>query len=266
MSEANTMSETPSAPAAAGSSAADSAPPPTPAQVLFPEGSEADTGLITDKPPAEGGESGGGGSESAPAGDDSQAAPGGDDTSPAPAGDDSVAGVGAADYDFKFPEGFTASDDLLTEARNVLADAGVPKDKAQGVVDLYVKALEANTATSTAAFEAQQSEWLTQINAMPEFQGATRETSLQAISKVLDEYGAEAKAGILSNPAVGNDPTLVKFMLSVAQALSEGTPASQGRPAPNSRDGRSLVGRTQGQMLFPSDDPAENSINATASR
>ncbi len=139
----------------------------------------------------------------------------------------------------------------MTEAKAIFLEAGIPKDKAQGVVDLYTKAATAAQARAQAAFDTQQTEFLSTINAMPEFQGATRETSLTAISKVLDEYGPDAKTGILSNPLVGNDPAMVRFMLGVANALSEGTPASGGRPAPNGRDGRSNAGKSMGQTLFP---------------
>ncbi len=37
---------------------------------------------------------------------------------------------------------------------------------------------------------------------------------------------------------IGNNPAVVKMMLSVAKALSEGAPSAGGRPAPNGKDGR----------------------------
>lgn len=159
--------------------------------------------------------------------------------------------IDPAAYEFAFPADFTPSDDLVAEARGVLAAAGVPADKAQSIIDLYVKTQTSANSTATVAFETQQREWLSEINSMPEFQGATRETSLQSIGRVLDEYGPDLREGLFSNPAVGNNPAVVRFMLNVAKVLTEGAATPAGRPAPNGKDGRSLQGRTLGQVLFP---------------
>ena len=175
---------------------------------------------------------------------------------PAPPSDNTdTSPIDPASYEFTFPEGFTVDDTVLTDARSVFAELGIPKDKAQSLADLFVKAQEGAQAAALAAFETQQAANLETLNSMPEFQGPTREKSLQAIGRVLDEYGPEAKAGILSNPAVGNDPALTRFILKMAQALSEGEPASPGRPAPNGRDGRSLANRTLAERLGFTDNP-----------
>lgn len=177
---------------------------------------------------------------------------------PTPASDntDTPSPVDPASYEFSFPEGFTVDDAVMTDARGVFAELGIPVDKASALTDLFVKAQTAAQAAATAAFETQQAENLTTLNSMPEFQGPTREKSLQAIGKVLDEYGPDAKAGILSNPAVGNDPALTKFILNMAKALTEGEPASPGRPAPNGRDGKPLAQRSLGERLgFTNDLP-----------
>lgn len=190
-------------------------------------------------------------------GGESGSAAAGAETTPAAAGADSVSapeGAAAIDptsYTFTFPEEFKADDALVAKARTTLAEAGVPADKAQGVVDLYIDALRGAQAAATAEFTAQQAAWKTEIDAMPEFQGATRETSLQAIAKVFDEYGPEAREA-LSNPAIGNDPRMARFMLKIANALSEGGPATPGRAAPSGRDGRSLsTRRSTAEVLFP---------------
>jgi hypothetical protein len=186
------------------------------------------------------------------AGDDTVAA---SDTGTAATGEDTVSGgeggdsISAADYTFALPEGFTENAELQTEAATAFAAAGVPKDKAQGLVDLFAKAVKASQDAANTAYQTEQQGWLTEINAMPEFQGPTRETSLQAIGRVFDEYGTpEAKAALDRN-GVGNNPALVRMMLKMANALTEGTPVPAAKPAPNA-NGRTQP-KTVGQSLYP---------------
>lgn len=194
----------------------------------------------------------------------------GNDTVTAPAGNDTVAGaetgtaatgadtlaagagndtVAAPEYDFKLPEGFTENAELQTEAKTVFAAAGVPADKAQGLIDLFGKAVKASNDATTTAFNTEQQTWLSEINAMPEFQGPTRETSLQAIGRVFDEYGTPEAKAALNSHGVGNNPALVKMMLKMANALTEGRPVPAAKPAPNS-NGRQKP-QTVGQSLYP---------------
>lgn len=227
------------------------APAPTPAPAGAPSPAPAPQDVANILFPADGPQSSAEGTPPAPEGTPPDGA-GGETT----AGAESAASTESAPaYEFTFPEGFEADDALITEANEVLAAAGVPKDKAQGLMDLYIKGVQAQTAAAETAFAEQQAQWATQISAMPEFQGPTRETSLQAIGKLLDEYGPEAKAGIMNNPLVGNNPEMAKFLVNVAKALDEGTPTPAHRPA-RPRPA------TNGELLFGGT-PEENSIVAT---
>ncbi len=153
-------------------------------------------------------------------------------------------------YDLKLPEGFTADDALLTDAQAVFAEVGVPADKAQALIDLYTKAATKANEAALAAYTTQQTEWLATINAMPEFQGATKETSLQAIGRLWDIYGTPEAKEALNLHGIGNNPALAKFMLNLANALDEGVSVPAGRPAPNA-NARGPHGKSIGQLLFP---------------
>jgi len=154
------------------------------------------------------------------------------------------------EYDLKLPESFTVDEGLLTKAKSTFAEAGVPADKAQGLLDLFVEAQSAASAAQLAVHTAQQAEWIAQLNSMPEFSGPTREKSSEAIGKLWDVYGSPEAKAALDAYGAGNNPALAKMMLSIANALNEGAPAAPGRPAPNGRDGRALP-KTLGAQLFP---------------
>lgn len=182
----------------------------------------------------------------------------GSDTGTLASGADSVSGsegpsaIDPASYEFTFPADYTPDDALMTSARETLAAAGVPKEHAQSLMDLYISAQANASAAAELTFTTQQSEWLTEINAMPEFTGSTREKSVASLGRLMDEYGSPEAKAALNSYGIGNNPALVKFILKVANALNEGEPAAPGRPAANSRDGKSTSGnRSMGQILFP---------------
>jgi len=175
----------------------------------------------------------------------------GSDTQP---GTDSVVGsesLSADSYTLSLPEGFVADDALLGSAKSLFAELGIPADKAQPLVDFYAKAATDAAAANAAAFTAQQTEWLAEINAMPEFQGEARATSLQAIGRVLDEYGSPEAKAALDAYGMGNNPALARLFHNVAKALSEGTIVPASRPAAGARQ----APRSVGEMLYPSTQP-----------
>jgi Ca2+-binding RTX toxin-like protein len=175
-----------------------------------------------------------------------EAGTGGNDSIDGGAGNDSIT---ADSYTFTLPEGFTEDAALTTDARAVMLEAGVKPEKAQALIDLFGKAVKASTDRATAAHQTEQQTWLTEIGKMPEFQGPTRETSLQAIGRLFDEYGTpEAKAALDRN-GTGNNPALVKMMHKIATVLTEGAPAPGGRPAPHN-NGKAKPA-TVGQSLYP---------------
>lgn len=154
----------------------------------------------------------------------------------------------AASYDFKLPEGFIGDDALSAKAKDTFAAAGVPADKAQGLVDLFGEAVKASANAQVAAHTAQQTTWVTEINSMPEFTGPTREKSLASIGKLFDEFGTPEAKAALNSYGVGNNPALVKMMLKIASTVSEGEMTGQGRPTGVNGQTRPT---TVGTSLYP---------------
>lgn len=165
-------------------------------------------------------------------------------------GTDSVSGeattLSADSYTLALPEGFVADDALLGDAKSLFASLNIPATAAQPLVDFYAKAATDAAAANAAAFTEQQTAWVSEINAMPEFQGEARATSLQAIGKVLDEYGSPEAKAALDAYGMGNNPALVRLFRGIATALSEGTIVPASRPAAARQGPRSV-----GEMLYP---------------
>lgn len=251
-------------------SEANTAPPGSAASLYPPDGgaAAAAAGQATQTAPAgtdtlAGGQ--GADTLAAPAGGDTAAAPAGNDSitagetgtgTEAAAGNDTLDGgagndsITAESYQFTLPEGFTEDAALTTDARSVMLEAGVKPEKAQALIDLFGKAVKAANDKATLAFQTEQQGWLNEINKIPEFQGPTRETSLQSIGRLFDEFGTPEAKAALDRGGIGNNPALAKMMLKIATALSEGAPATQGGPAARGNDGKRKP-QTVGESLYP---------------
>lgn len=189
---------------------------------------------------------GGTGTDTIAAGAGTDAAPAGDDTLKGGEGTDTLS---AASYDFKLPEGFIGDDALTTAAKDTFAAAGVAPDKAQGLVDLFGKAMKASADAQVTAHTTQQNAWIAEINSMPEFTGPTRETSSASIGKLFDEFGTPEAKAALNAYGVGNNPALVRMMLKIATTVNEGAPTGQGRPT--GKGGQVAGPKTVGSSLYP---------------
>lgn len=142
--------------------------------------------------------------------------------------------IDPASYTFTLPEGFIEDPVAMTAARTALAEAGVDPTKAQSLFDLYISGQQASLAAAAASIAAQSSDWLAASNQLPEFQGATRETSLTTIRRLFDTYGNPEVLKVFAQTGVGNNPDVVSMYLKIAKALDEGGPTTPGRPpAPN---------------------------------
>jgi len=162
-----------------------------------------------------------------------------------------VEAVDPTTYDFKFPEGYTEDETLIETARTIFSEAGVPIDKAQSLIDLYVGTQKVAQTASDTEFATKQKEWQTEINTFYDSQGMTKKNSLTEIGRVLDEYGPEFRE-VLGDKNVGNHPATVKFMHNISQALGEGSPVPSGGAVDPAKAKRGIR-QTDAQVLFPGD-------------
>lgn len=159
----------------------------------------------------------------------------------------------AESYTITLPEGVVLDDTLMGEFKSLAATAKLDPASAQPLMDLYVKAM--NQAQAQVAQE--QGAWLAASNALPEFQGEMRKTSLATIGRAFDEYGTAEVQQVFAASGVGNHPAVVSMFLKMARALGEGAPVLAGTPAAQGRNGRPAAGATPGQIMY-GDSPKSN--------
>ena len=156
----------------------------------------------------------------------------GNESAPAAGGEDSIAPLTADSYaEVTLPEGLTVDDALFGEAKSIFAEAGVKPSEAPKLLGVFEKALKAQAEAQQAAFQTMNETWKTEALALPEFSGAKREASQALIAKVIDEFGGDEVREVLNATGAGNNPALVRMVLKIGEALSEGRPARTGQPA-----------------------------------
>jgi hypothetical protein len=139
------------------------------------------------------------------------------------------------------PEGFEKGENFK-EFTDIVT--GLPHAKAQALVELHAKYVDAAVNKLTQAWESQQVEWQTAVKNDPEIGGAKLEGVKQTIAKVLDNTeftDPEFRKAIISTGA-GNHPAVIRTMYRMAKALTEGGSVAGG--APN----REKDGSTSGQQ------------------
>jgi len=153
--------------------------------------------------------------------------------------------------DLKVAEGFTVNDAALTDAKAIFTEAQVPPEAAQKLLDLYTTNLKTATEQLAAAhqeqFTALNTKWVSETNALPEMQGEAKKQTLAILGRTMDEFGSPEAREAFNLTGAGNNPHIVKYILSLAQAVVEGGPTPQGAPpTADPRKGKSL-----GQRLYP---------------
>lgn len=190
--------------------------------------------------------------ELAPAGVDASTDPAPAEGGEEPAEDSQPALLTPESYaDLKIADGFTVDDTALSAAKDIFTEAQVPPEAAQKLLDLYTTNLKTASDAVAAAhqeqFTALNSQWIEATNALPEMQGEAKKQTLAILGRTMDEFGSPEAREAFNLTGAGNNPHIVKYILSLAQAVVEGSPTPQGAPAlGDPRKGKSL-----GQRLYP---------------
>lgn len=146
---------------------------------------------------------------------------------PEAAGEDSQA---APAFDLKLPEGAEAAPAVLAEFTTFATEAGLTPERAQQLVDMHFKQLQAQASAGVAAWDTMVAGWKAEIAADPELGGSKTKEVQTVIGRALDEYGTPEAREAFDSTGLGDNPAVVRFVLKMARALNEGTIVPGVRP------------------------------------
>lgn len=137
-------------------------------------------------------------------------------------------------YEFKLPDGVELQPEGLEEASKLFNEIGIPADKAQGLMDLYIKnvqaAIAASGEASKAEFIATRKAWTDEVMADAEIGGANFPQVKATVGRLIDNYGAPGLREALMLTGADNNPAVIRSLFRMGKALTEGG-SIVGKPA-----------------------------------
>lgn len=123
--------------------------------------------------------------------------------------------------DLTIPEGFEAIEPLRDDFLKILNDGELSgKDRANALLDLHVKTINAAQEADSKAFGDMQETWKTE--AKNEF-GDKLQPTITSVAKLIDEYGSDELRNVFNFTGAGNNVHVIKFLGKIADTLTEGT-------------------------------------------
>lgn len=168
------------------------------------------------------------------------------------------AALKAEDYKFDLPEGVTLAPEADKAFRDLAVGASLSQENASALMKMHVDALtsqsEALVTDAQKNFVELRANWRKEIDAMPEFSGSQRETSLALCARAIEEFGTKETKQMLDTTGLGDNPHIAKLILSMATALAEGAPALEGRPGRLAGKEQRQQPRSLGEALYGNPD------------
>ncbi len=162
----------------------------------------------------------------------------------------SILGSGMTDeeitYDeFNLPEGIDVDKNILAIATEQFRALGLNQKQAQGIVDLSPQITETIRNAQQKEWDLTTSKWARDIRNDAEIGGRNFKKSVAKAEKALSLFdrGGKLKEFLVTTKA-GNNPDMIRFLVSVADAFSE----SSIRKMPESGAGQEL---SDAELFFP---------------
>lgn len=147
---------------------------------------------------------------------------------------------------FKLPDGMTVDEAKLGDFTKLAAEARIPQDVAQKLVDLYSSELKAVSEAPMRAWTELQNTWRDAVKSDPEFGGKNLDKNLAATKAGLNNLLGDQAAKFfeaLNVTGAGNNPDIVRGLFKAAAPHAPASPVA-GRPAGGAP-------KTAGATLYP---------------
>lgn len=143
-----------------------------------------------------------------------------------------------------FGEGVEVDENLRDEFLGLLNDPeSSPADRAQALLDLHMKTLQAASEASSQAWIDAQTAWQNEVRSADDIGGANLQATLGRVNRLVSEYGSPELLQVFDMTGAGNNVHVIRFLNNLAGQMTEGSPVS-GTPA--------VQQPTAAQKMFPS--------------
>lgn len=149
-------------------------------------------------------------------------------------------------YDeFNLPEGIDVDKNILAIATEQFRTLGLNQKQAQGIVDLSPQITETIRNAQQKEWDITTSKWARDVRNDPEIGGANFKRSVAKAERALRMFDNSGKLKeFLVTTKAGNNPDMMRFLVSVAEAFSE----SSIRKTP---DNSTTEDQSDAELFFP---------------
>jgi hypothetical protein len=166
----------------------------------------------------------------------------GDDGSE-PKGKDGPDGAPESYEAFTLPDGYQVDEAQLEKVQAVFKEAGLTQAAAQKLIDLNIEQANAAAAAEKQEFANVRRAWVDSMRADPEIGGKDWDGNVRKVQELVGRVagdGADEMRQFLNETGYGDHPALFRFMLKIANGMSEDSFPGIGRTGPESGEKASL--------------------------
>ncbi len=122
---------------------------------------------------------------------------------------------------FSLPEGFEFGEGKAKEFGALARELGLPQDKAQRLVDMYVGSLQQELSAQIEAVTARNKGWQEAARNDKEFGGADFERNLAVANEGLRRLGTPELISYLEESGLGNHPEVIRLCWRAGRLVGE---------------------------------------------
>lgn len=146
----------------------------------------------------------------------------------------------AVNYDdLQAPEGAQFNPESLGEFKTLATEMNLPKEQAQKLADLGVKAIQRQQERFMQAVAAEHARWEEASRIDPEYGGDKLDESLGLANRALAEFASPEMLKLLKENKLGNHPEIIRTFVRVGRAINEDKIVT-GATKPPVRDARNF--------------------------
>jgi hypothetical protein len=128
----------------------------------------------------------------------------------------------AVEYqDFVLPEGVEVDTQTMGEARDLLAELGLPQEQAQRLVDFYAGKIRQFGESQAGSWVKLNEKWVSDFKADREIGGDRIQETVAAAARAMERFGTPELREALIMTGAGNHPEVIRFVARVGKATAE---------------------------------------------
>jgi len=164
-------------------------------------------------------------------------------------------------YEFTPPKdwaekGYELDSKILDEATPMLKEMGLSQANAQKLVEFYAAQSMKQFEEGLAMARKQNDDWRAEANAHPDLKGKLGAGGevVTRVSRLIDSLGPELSKGFrqaMDHTGAGNNPAFIRAVDKWAQALTEGSSVTGGKPSPLGQRDPSRPNGTPASRIWP---------------